>query len=828
MSRVPVGGDAGAHGGKARGLAQLQALGAPVPAFVVLGPGEPAGRAVAFWEEHGQGPVAVRSSASAEDGADKSFAGLFHTVLGPSSPEAIVAAVAAVRASVDSPQVRAYAGDAPLEMSVVVQRLVVGEVSGVLFTRDPSHPDRALLSASPGLCEGVVSGRVPCDTLLVDAASGEVQARPVHKDTAIQLVDGAPAEVPVPEHRRDVSCLGIEAARALARLGWRLERDLGGRPLDIEWTLAAGKVVLLQCRPLAVPVPRGRRLLWDNSNIVESYHGPVGPLTFSFASHAYGIVYRLFAAQLGVGAATLRAESGTFDRMIGQIHGRIYYNLNAWYRVVSLLPGYRWNRRFLEQMMGVAEVASDADAGPATAGAAAEVWRLLRLGPVLLWRALTLDRRVRAFSAAADAALRGHRAQDLGRLDGPGLLAIYQDLEARLLWSWHTPIVNDFFVMIGFGLLRALCGKWLPDAPLLHNRLLAGEGGLDSTAPTREALGLVAALRASPAADAALAAHSDDTALDAIAAADPALGTGLHGWLARWGDRATDELKLEVPALRQRPAGFVALLRGLRAAPPLAPEALGAAEASLRAAAEGTVREGLSGLRAVAFGAVLRFARTRVKDRENLRFFRTRVFGLVRDLFATLGQRMAEAGALGRADDVWWLTVDEAWGWVRGTTPCTDLRGLAVVRRAQGARDAAHPEPPTRFYTWGAVHAHNRFLPARPATAPRADGVLQGIGACPGLVEAEAVVVTDPEAAPPLHGRILVTYRTDPGWVPLFPGLAALVVERGSLLSHSAVVAREFGIPTVVGVDGLLATVRTGDRLRVDAVAGTVTRLPPA
>lgn len=814
-------------GGKARGLLQLQALGVPVPAFIVLAPGESADAAVAFWEAEGRPALAVRSSASAEDGADRSFAGLFHTVLGVGSAEAIHAAVAAVRASVDSARVRAYAGEAPLEMAVVVQVLVVGESSGVLFTRDPSCPDRALISASPGLCEGVVSGRVPCDTLTVDAASGAVLTHAVEKDTCVQLVDGAPAEVPVPAGRRAPPSLGIEAARELARLGWRLERDLGGRPLDIEWTVAAGRLVLLQCRPLAVPVPQGRRLLWDNSNIVESYHGPVGPLTFSFASHAYGIVYRLFAAQLGVGPAVIRAESGTFDRMIGHIQGRIYYNLNAWYRVVSLLPGYRWNRRFLEQMMGVAEVASDADAGPATGGAAAEAWRLLRLGPVFAWRALTLDRRVRAFSAAADAALRGHRAQDLGRLDGPGLLAVYQDLEARLLWSWHTPIVNDFFVMIGFGLLRSLSEKWLPGAPLLHNRLLAGEGGLDSTAPTREALALVAALRARPAADAALATHPDDTALEAIAAADPGLAAGLRGWLDRWGDRAADELKLEVPALRQRPAGFVALLRAMRAAPPLAPEALGAAEATLRADAEATVRAGLSGPRAWAFQAVLRFARTRVKDRENLRFFRTRVFGLVRDLFATLGQRMAEAGALAAPDDVWWLTVDEAWGWVRGTTPCTDLRGLAAVRRAQGARDAALPEPPTRFYTWGAVHAHNRFLPLRPPAAAAVDGALRGLGACPGLVEAEAVVVTDPSAAPPLHGRVLVTYRTDPGWVPLFPGLAALVVERGSLLSHSAVVAREFGIPTVVGVDGLLATVRTGDRLRVDAVAGTITRLPP-
>ena len=135
------------------------------------------------------------------------------------------------------------------------------------------------------------------------------------------------------------------------------------------------------------------------------------------------------------------------------------------------------------------------------------------------------------------------------------------------------------------------------------------------------------------------------------------------------------------------------------------------------------------------------------------------------------------------------------------------------------------PEPADRFRTWGPVWANNPFL-GKPVV-PQGDG-LSGLPACPGLVEGRVARVIDPNDAGDVDGAIMVAYRTDPGWVPLFPRISALVVERGSLLSHSAVVAREMGIPSVVAVSGAMDALASGDRIRLDAVAGTIEILEKA
>ena len=212
----------------------------------------------------------------------------------------------------------------------------------------------------------------------------------------------------------------------------------------------------------------------------------------------------------------------------------------------------------------------------------------------------------------------------------------------------------------------------------------------------------------------------------------------------------------------------------------------------MRSAAEAQAFDALSGMKLRIFQWVLARARRRVADRENLRFLRTRIFGRIRDLFIALGGHMHEVGALSSPRDIFWLTTDEAFGWVRGTTVTTDLKGLVSLRSREYQTWQEAPEPADRFRTWGPVWANNLFL-GKPVV-PQGDG-LSGLPACPGLVEGRVARVIDPNDAGDVDGAIMVAYRTDPGWVPLFPRISALVVERGSLLSHSAVVARGWASP---------------------------------
>ena len=237
---------------------------------------------------------------------------------------------------------------------------------------------------------------------------------------------------------------------------------------------------------------------------------------------------------------------------------------------------------------------------------------------------------------------------------------------------------------------------------------------------------------------------------------------------------------------------------------------------------------------------MLRQARERVRDRENLRFERTRLFGRVRRVFLELGKRYAAVDALDEPRDVFYLTVDEALGWAGGISATADIRAVSAARKAEFARYRTMPAPADRFETRGLVHAGHDFTPAlrlaseqhsvlASGSAVSSDGdVRRGTGCYPGVVRGIARVVRDPRDASLEPGEILVAERTDPGWVMLFPAASGLLVERGSLLSHSAIVARELGLPAVVSIDGLTSWLSTGDEVEFDGRTGEVRRLARA
>jgi pyruvate,water dikinase len=511
------------------------------------------------------------------------------------------------------------------------------------------------------------------------------------------------------------------------------------------------------------------------------------------------------------------------------VEGRIHYDLLNWYRLLAMLPGYTANRAFMEQMMGVREALP---AGllpePAPASAWARLRDRLRLGRAmagLVWRQLRLGRDMAAFRRRLDDALAPPRIP-LAEQRADELAAHYRDLEARLLTRWDAPLVNDFFAMVWYGVLRALCRRWLGDeAGTLQNDLVGGEGGVVSAEPARLVRELAALVRGDPALAAVLREAPTAQAMAAVRA-DPRLHAAVAGYLARFGDRCLEELKLESPTLEDDPGP---LLRAIghfaarQAAEP--PDHAGAA----RRSAEELAARRLAGqpLRRWLFGLVLGNARARVRDRENLRFERTRLFGRVRRIMVEFGRRLHAAGRLDDPRDVFHLVLDEILGSVDGTTPCADLAGLARVRRAELARCAAAPPPPDRCLTRGALLIGNPLRPFSSAVQPDLSGESRrGTGCCPGVVRGPARVVRDPRGVSLPSGSILVAERTDPGWIMLFPAAAGLVVERGSLLSHSAIVARELGLPAVVGLPEATAWIRDGEMIELDGSTGLVRKAP--
>jgi pyruvate,water dikinase len=223
---------------------------------------------------------------------------------------------------------------------------------------------------------------------------------------------------------------------------------------------------------------------------------------------------------------------------------------------------------------------------------------------------------------------------------------------------------------------------------------------------------------------------------------------------------------------------------------------------------------------------VLRHARARVRDRENLRFERTRLFGRVRRIFVEIGRRLHACDCLDDPRDVFYLELNEVLGFIDGTTTTTDLKGIAAVRRAEFQHFQQMPAPADRFETRGVVnHAHSFQCSGTPQSLTDDGDTRQGLACCAGIVRGRARVITDPRCAVIERGEILVAERTDPGWILLFPAASGVLVERGSLLSHSAIVSRELGLPGIVSIPGLTAWLKTGDLVEMNGSTGLVRRI---
>ena len=218
------------------------------------------------------------------------------------------------------------------------------------------------------------------------------------------------------------------------------------------------------------------------------------------------------------------------------------------------------------------------------------------------------------------------------------------------------------------------------------------------------------------------------------------------------------------------------------------------------------------------------WAKARVRDRENLRFERTRLFGRVRRIFLAIGARLTEAGALDERRDVFNLTVEELLGAIEGAGVTSDLKALARLRNAELRAQAARPDPPERFSVHGAHISGVAGLAAQTTAPEEGTESRKGLACCRGVVTAKVRVIEDPRVEALLPGEILVARHTDPGWIAVFANAAGVIAERGSLLSHSAIVAREMGVPCVVSLKGVTQWLKTGDIVRLDGGAGTVER----
>ncbi len=786
--------------------------------------------------------ISVRSSAHDEDSALHSFAGQLSSYLYIADLDNTVKSIKECWASAYSERSLHYRTINKLDtlnikVSVILQEMIDPDISGVFFTCNPINGknDQIFINSVYGVGEGLVSGLLDADTYVLNKKDGTVIEKNIVEKTKKLIRDAKEQkclEAEVHLNEQNAESISHNDLKALFEIANKIE-NFYGRPQDVEWAIKDGELFILQSRPVTTGIENSRGILymWDNSNIVESYGGLTMPLTYGFAHYVYHQVYVQFCEILLVPQSRIKEMDYFLKNMLGLFYGRVYYNLLNWYKLTSILPGYKYNRAFMETMMGTNEALQDEIAERVKPpefhnGAFAKV-RSFITGMKFFYFHLNIQNVVDDFLTNFHVVYNKFRKIEYNRLPADKIYEHYQALEREMLWQWHAPIINDFLCMVHYGIFQKLTRKWLSHlGEGFNNDLLAGNGNLESAEPTRRLIVMSGYVSRKPELKELILTTPNDMCLEAINQSPfQEFYHMVLEYIDKYGFRCMSEMKLEQKDLHQEPGLFFVFLKNLINCGQVDLHEYEKREKEIRENAETLLDKNITGVKKIIYKWSLKHARKAVMNRENTRFCRTRIYGVVRAMFYAIGEDFTKSNIIDKKEDIFFLSLEELKGALEGTNSIQNLRLVINVRKTEYDyyKDA---EPAPRFATRGPVYWNNQHMPKEEEVVFDESTLLpnqmRGIPCSPGIIEGVVKVIIDSNDDMTLNGEILVTERTDPGWIPLYPSLSALLVERGGLLSHSAIVAREMGLPTIVGIKGLTKKLKTGMKIRINGETGII------
>ncbi|MFI8339245.1 rifamycin-inactivating phosphotransferase [Streptomyces sp. NPDC085639] len=752
---------------------------------------------------------AVRSSATAEDLPTASFAGQQDTYLNVIGPAAVLRHISRCWASLFTERAVIYRrrngiDDRSVHMAVVVQQMAFPHASGILFTADPVTGNRkvATVDAGFGLGEALVSGLVNPDVFAVRDGKVVTRAIAAKQRAVTALPAGGTREVAIDAQQQEQPALTDAQVVRLVELGRRIEAHFGS-PQDIEWCLVDDGFRIVQSRPITTlfPVPEsGDR---ENHVYVSVGHGqmmtdPMKPLGFS--------MWQLTAM-------VQMHEAG--GRLFVDVTARLASPASRAGLLDALGKGDPLVRDALETVLDrgdfVPSLPDTAPAGPPRGGAPAPI----ETDPAVV---TALIERSRASIAALE--------RDIRTKSGPALFDFL--LEA---FEEHKRVLSDPLsiqaIMAGMEATWWLNDKlqeWLGEKNAADTLTLSAPDNITSEMGLA-LLDVADVIRPLPEVVAHLRGVQDDGFLDGLAKLPGGAEArdAIEAYLDRYGMRCVGEIDITRPRWRERPSTLVpVILDNVRNFGP------GAAERRFeegRLRAQQKEQEVLSRLRALPDGArkadetrrMIDRVRTFIGYREYPKYgIISRYFVYKQALMEEAG-RLVQAGVITEPEDVFYLTFQELHEVVRANR----LEDRELLTQRKEAFRSYHALTPPRVLTSDGEALTGAY---RRDDVPA--GALVGVPVSAGTVEGRARVVLDMAEADLEAGDILVTAFTDPSWSPLFVGIAGLVTEVGGLMTHGAVIAREYGLPAVVGVERATRLIRDGQRIRVHGTDGYVEILP--
>jgi pyruvate,water dikinase len=788
--------------------------------------------------ELGNSPVAVRSSATSEDLPDLSFAGQQDTYLNVCGADDVLTSIIRCWSSLWTARAIGYrlrnAISGPeIALAVVIQEMVESESSGVLFTVNPLTGLRteSVIDATFGLGESLVSGQVEPDHYVVESHSGRILEKELGaKNILIRGKSGGGTET-IATDTAQTQALPDDQIRRVVELGRQIQQEFGA-PQDIEWAFHNGTLNLLQSRPITslYPLPSESfdpLKVWFSFGAVQGLLGPMTPLGLDSVRLVVAGAGRLFGLKLEFEKLDLFAIAG--ERLWIRIDGVMRNPIGA--RVYkNLLP-------MVEPSVGriLKTLASDPrmDVGEGKLRLST-VWRLARFALSLL---PSIVRTVREPEKAATATYRSLE-YFTNQAGFSGIGDSYERLTECVSFLRDRSVVRAFELIMprflpmmapsmgALGLLTRLAGSSDAGDHGISPLVLEITRGLPHNVTTEMDLALW---------ETAKAVRSDAASCDRFQSASPAglaraytdrslppaAQAALDDFMGRYGMRGVGEIDLGMPRWREQPEPIMQTLQSYlqitdeNFAPDVVFErGVEAAEAAIEQLSSSARRQRGGWLKERLVRAAARRVRALLGIREAPKFFAIRVMGVSREEILAIGRGLVAGGVIERPDDLFFLYISELDSLSKKEQ--RDWKALIASHRRAFEREARRRQVPRVLVSDGRTFYEG--LGAELDTG----GVLTGSPVSPGVVEGIVHVVSDPHQSQLAPGEILVCPGTDPAWTPLFMAAGGLITEVGGMMTHGSVVAREFGIPAVVGVDRATTRLKDGQKIRLDGATGRI------
>jgi len=715
---------------------------------------------------------AVRTSSSKEDSENYSFAGQFDTYLNIGKEE-LVETIKRVIDDLKNKELNLYSKeDKENSIGIIIQEMINPEKSGVVFTANPQGIlNETVIVVGKGLGENVVLDKEYTTTYYYNLT-----------DDLYYYSRQADAEV-----------LTNAEVVEIIRISKKVKEIYNG-DMDIEWCIKDGVLYILQARPITTFNKRDVIIL-DNSNIVESYPYITLPLTASYVKEAYyRVFYKCFERMMG--KDIIKDYDDVLKDMVESVNGRMYYRISNWYTLIKLLPFGDKIIPIWQEMLGVSNKE-------------VKIKEIKRKNVFTIFYALKYfinnNKNMKKLDLEFIKMIDYYNSNYNKDLSNKELVELFTYLIDNLSKNWDITLINDMYAFIFTYLLNNKVKKVYPeDYKIITNNLITQKADIDSMKPIKELIKISQYVKENSKILEELKTIKDDTEFYYYMKSKPEFKNIIDNYLQEYGDRSLEELKLESKTFRSSP---ILLLKEI-----------------IKYADNNIVISGLNKddkielKQTIGMKWLIKHASLGIKNRESSRLNRSRIFGMIRNIFNSISANLYKNNDVESIEDIYYLKYEEIVNYIMNGK--FDIKEIIRSRKKEYENYALLPTY-SRLIFDGAIFNKTQVDVEVNLNLENCSK-LQGVPCAGEEVIGEVLVVNDPKIVEDSRDKILVTKMTDPGWVFLLCTAKGVISEKGSILSHTAIISRELNIVAVVGVKNAINLLQTGDKIKINGKTGEI------